>query len=81
MKSKLPWKARDILIPVLPDIGWLRDWDLGLRLRLAVACRYVASDYDPESYARLSASRKTRALLADAAKGVNGGGKLARAAG
>ncbi len=80
LNSRLPWKARDILTPVLPDVGWLRSWDLSLRLRLAVAYRYVASGYDPESYARLSASRKTRTMLAEAAEEVDGGKKLARAA-
>ncbi len=81
MKASLPWKAHDILRPILPDVGWAREWDLGLRLRLAVARRYVASGYDPESYAALSQSRRTRELLAEAADRVDGGRMLARAAG
>ncbi len=79
MKSGLPWKARDILLPVLPHVGWAKEWDLGLRLRLAVAHRYVASGYDPESYAALSQSHRTRELLAEAADRVDGGRTLARA--
>lgn len=79
LKSRLPWRARDILSPVLPDIGWLSGWDVGLRLRLAVAKCYVSNHYAPESFAGLSSSNKTRKLLGTAAAEVTGGKVYARA--
>jgi hypothetical protein len=80
LKSRLPWHARDILSPVLPDLGWGKGWDFGLRLRLAVASAYVRNGYPPESYAGLVETRKARAMLADAARDVPGGSLFARAA-
>ena len=73
MKSRLPWRAREILLPVLADVSWGRGWDYGLRLRLAVAAAYVRNGYSPESYAALSSGRKVRAMLGDAAADVPGG--------
>lgn len=80
LKSRLPWRARDLLIPLLPDVGWGRGWDYGLRLRLAVAAAYVRNGYPPESYAALSKLRKVRTMLADAADDVKGGKPYAKAA-
>lgn len=80
LKSQLPWRARDILSPFLPNVGWLRGWDFGLRLRLAVANCYVQNSYDPQSYAMLAARSDERILLAEAAKEVPGGKPYARAA-
>jgi hypothetical protein len=79
LKSRLPWRACDILAPILPDVGWIKEWDFGLRLRLAVARSYVDNRFDPASFARLSKSRKTRVMLAAAAAAVPDGKNLARA--
>lgn len=80
MKSRLPWRARDMLAPLMPDIGWMRGWDLGLRLRLALADAYIRFGYPPRSFASLGKGRKERALLAEAAATIPGGRELARAA-
>ena len=79
LKFRLPWRARDILLPVLADVGWGMGWDYGLRLRLAVAAAYVRNDYPVESYAALSDRRKVRAMLSDAAADVPGGEPYAKA--
>lgn len=79
LKSRLPWRARDILLPVLAEVSWGRGWDYGLRLRLAVAAAYVRNGYPPESYAALSNGRKVRAMLGDAAADVPGGKPYAKA--
>jgi hypothetical protein len=79
MKSKLPWRARDILLPVLAEVHWTRSWDYGLRLRIAVAAAYVRNSYSPESYAALSNRRKLRAMLSDAAADIPGGEIYAKA--
>lgn len=79
LKSGLPWRARDILLPVLADVSWGKGWDYGLRLRLAVAAAYVRNGYPPESYAALSRGRKARAMMADAANDVPGGRPYAKA--
>jgi hypothetical protein len=73
LNYRLPWRARDILLPVLADVSWGKGWDYGLRLRLAVAATYVRNGYPPESYASLSTRRKVRAMLGDAAAHVAGG--------
>jgi hypothetical protein len=73
LKSRLSKKAREILSPHLPELGWLLDWDLGLRFRLAIADAYVRHKWPPQSYARLSDNSKGRGLLADAASETRGG--------
>ncbi|MBB2166729.1 hypothetical protein HLH26_19845 [Gluconacetobacter sp. 1b LMG 1731] len=79
LKSRLPWRARDILLPVLADVSWGKGWDYGLRLRLAVAAAYVRNSYSPESYAALSRKRKVRTMLYDAATDIPGGKPYAEA--
>lgn len=79
LNSRLPWRARDILDPCLPEIGWLRSWDFALRLRLAVATAYVSNNYPAVSYSSLVRHRSVRAMLADAASQVVGGAPFARA--
>lgn len=73
LKSKLSQKAQDLLSSYLPELGWLRGWDLGLRFRLAVASAYVRYEWSPNSYAALAQDSKGRALLADAASDISGG--------
>ncbi|MFD2675969.1 hypothetical protein [Camelimonas lactis] len=80
MGSSLPLRARDMLLPMLPDAGWYKNWDLGARLRLAIATAYVEYNYPPKSYAMLGRTRKSRLLLADAAGSVRGGEALEAAA-
>ena len=71
--------ARDILEGLLPDVGWFRGWDIALRFRLAIAKAYVRFRWSPQSYAKLSATRKGRIMLADAALDVPGGKLYAEA--
>ncbi len=80
LRARLPWRGRDLLAPFLPDLGWARGWDLGLRLRLAVAATYVRRGYPAESYAKLASGQKVKRMLADAAKEITGGKPYARAA-
>ncbi len=65
--------------PHLPEIGWTKNWDMGLRLRLAVAYTYITNLYDPGSFGRLDLDWRTRALLGDAADRFKGGGKYEKA--
>jgi hypothetical protein len=80
LNSRLPWRARNILLPLLPDLSWGQGWDFGLKLRLAVAAAYVRNAWPPESYAALTGGPKARALLADAALKLPGGHRYAKAA-
>lgn len=73
IKSELSRKSQDLLSPHLPELGWLRSWDLGLRFRLAVAKAYIRYEWPPQSYAALAHDKKGRALLADAASDMSGG--------
>ncbi|QWT40908.1 hypothetical protein [Dickeya dadantii] len=73
LNSKLPQRAHDLLSSQLPEIGWLRRWDLGLRFRLAVATAYVRYEWPPESYVALAHDKKSRVLLAEAASDISGG--------
>jgi len=80
LRSRLPWRARNILSPVLAEVSWGKGWDYGLRLRLAVAAAFVRNGYPPHRYGALSGNRKIRALLAEAASQVVGGKPYAKAA-
>lgn len=77
--ATLPWRAQQFLLPLLPDVGWFRGWDTGLRLRLAIASAYVFNDLPPQSYASLSNDPYTLRLLEDAADEVQGGKRYAKA--
>ena len=79
LASRLPWRARDILDPLLPDLGWQKNWDFGLRMRLAVTWSFVTNDYAPEGYALLATDRKSRELLADAGGQIKGGKRYVKA--
>ena len=79
MASRLSWKAQDILYPHLPELSWARNWDAGLRLRLAVAYSYITNVYDPSSFGRLELDRRVKDLLADAAEMFKGGKKYEKA--
>lgn len=79
LMTRLPWRAISILSPCLPDVGWGRGWDTGLRLRLAVAASYVRNGYPAESFAALARSKKVRTMLAKAAAEMNGGEYLSLA--
>ncbi|UZE61063.1 hypothetical protein [Aeromonas veronii] len=73
LKSDLTFSAREILLPFLPDIGWIWNWDLGLRFRLAVAKAYVSYQWAPDSYAALAKDKNGRVMLASAASNIPGG--------
>jgi hypothetical protein len=79
LASRLSWKAQSILYPHLPDVGWMQNWDIGLRLRLGVAYTYITNMYDPASFGRLDPDRRVRDLLGDAADMFKGGGKYEKA--
>lgn len=80
LKTQLSDTAREILEDLLPDVGWFRGWDIALRFRLAIANAYVRFRWPPQSYAKLSATRKGRMMLVDAASDVPGGKRYAEAA-
>lgn len=80
LDSKLSGRASEFLSPLLPDLGWVRSWDLGLRFRTAVAKTYVRNKWPAESYSTLTRDPKVRAMLADVASEVPGGEAYAEAA-
>ncbi|MDK2126224.1 GAP1-N1 domain-containing protein [Parachitinimonas caeni] len=73
LESRLNWDARAILLPVLPELGLFEDWDIGLRLRLAVTAAYVRYNWPTQSYAKLARNETVKKLLARAAKRTDGG--------
>jgi hypothetical protein len=75
LRSYLSWKANDILLPRLPNLGWRRNWDTGLRLRLAIAQAYIKNRLDPASFASLTQDNRVRRQLAEAAQELEGGGR------
>jgi hypothetical protein len=77
LQSYLPWRANDILLPRLPNVGWRRNWDTGLRLRLGIADAYIQNRLDPTSFASLTRDKRGRELLVEAAKELDGGGPYA----
>ncbi|MBU9270266.1 hypothetical protein [Burkholderia gladioli] len=79
LHSFLPWKASELLLPVLPSLGWGWNWDVALRLRLAVAQAYVTFGLEPESFARLARERRVQKMLAEAAEKISGGGRYTKA--
>ena len=76
----LSWRGQEFLFPVLPDVGWRRGWDTGLRLRVAVAQAYVSLALPPGSFGSLSSDSYTQALLGDAADELEGGRRYSKAA-
>ena len=79
LRDSLYGKAREILRSRLPELGWLSNWDIGLRLRLMVAKVYVRCGWSPQSFAALSKDPKTLLMLADAASDIAGGESLKKA--
>jgi hypothetical protein len=73
MRSYLPWRATEILESRLPDLGWRKNWDVGLRFRLAVAQAYIRFHLDTRSFAALSDDPGVRDRLYDAASNLEGG--------
>jgi hypothetical protein len=78
LQSYLSWRANDILLPLLPELGWRRNWDTGLRLRLCVTNTYIQRHLDPKSFAVLLHDEKGRDLLKQTAKELDGGEPYAR---
>ncbi|MCK1384441.1 hypothetical protein IVB31_09215 [Bradyrhizobium sp. 21] len=77
LQSYLPWRANDMLLPRLPNIGWRRNWDTGLRLRIAIANIYIRNRLDPASFASLTNDEKSRQLLVETARELDGGAPYA----
>lgn len=73
LKSELSLRAREILLPLLPDIGWIRNWDLGLRFRLAVAQAYIHYEWPPRSYSSLAKDKYGRLMLDNTLAYIPGG--------
>lgn len=80
LKSKLYWRGEELLLPLLPNLGWMSNWDLGLRLRTAVATAYIDSEWPTSSYALLAPDKKSRLMLAETAADLPGGYLYAQAA-
>lgn len=79
VNSYLPWQAQHMLESKLPSLGWTRDWDKALKLRLAVTQAYVRSDLDPHSFGKLLGDKKERKMLRRAAEEVDGAERFAHA--
>ena len=79
VNSYLPWQAMHMLESRLPSLGWMRDWDKALKLRLAVTQAYVRLDLDAHSFGRLLRDKKERKMLRRAAEEVDGADRLAQA--
>ncbi|WP_315753458.1 MULTISPECIES: hypothetical protein [unclassified Bradyrhizobium] len=77
MRSYLPPKANDILVERLPNLGWRRNWDTGLRLRVGITYAYIRHHLDVRSFASLSHDKRVRELLAAVAQDLEGGGPYA----
>jgi hypothetical protein len=79
LRASLDRRVIELLSSVLPEAGWLRGWDLGLRFRLAVAAAYVRYRWPTSSFANLVSDRKVRSMLSDAAADTEGGEPYAQA--
>ena len=79
LNSYLPSQAMHMLESRLPSLGWMRDWDKALKLRLAVTQAYMRSDLDPHSFGRLLRDKKERKMLRRAAEEIDGADRLAEA--
>lgn len=73
LNSKLSFRGRELLSQQLPDLGWIKNWDLGLRFRLAVATAYVRHKWPPNSYAELTDNEMDKVMLSNAALSISGG--------
>lgn len=80
LTARLSDPAREILEDVLADVDWIRGWDVALRFRVAIANAYVRFRWPPQSYARLSTTKKVRRMLSKAASDVPGGAHYAELA-
>ncbi|MNG21689.1 hypothetical protein D3C85_1917650 [compost metagenome] len=58
----------------------MSNWDVGLRLRTAVATAYIDSEWPTSSYALLAPDKKSRLMLAETAADLPGGYLYAQAA-
>jgi hypothetical protein len=71
--SHLSGPAKEILRPKMPSASFVRDWDDGLKLRIAVAQAYVRFNLDTASFDRLVQEKDVRKMLRKAADEVPGG--------
>jgi hypothetical protein len=76
--SYLSYPAQRLLQPKLPSAAY-RDWDVGLKLRLAVTEAYVRFGLATGSFNRLLHDKKERKMLRRAADEVAGGERFADA--
>lgn len=54
--SKLSWEQTSKLLISLPRLGWLKNWDNCLRLRIGIVDAYVTHNLDPKSFQQLTAN-------------------------
>ncbi|MEQ9864642.1 hypothetical protein [Pectobacterium aroidearum] len=73
MDSTLSSRAAALLYPFLPGIGWSRDWDMALRLRIIIAEAFIKNRWPPARYFTLAKGKKERALLVKTTEGMPGG--------
>ncbi|HEI9851336.1 TPA: hypothetical protein SLN67_004417 [Serratia marcescens] len=73
LRGKLSLNAMEILLPQLPDIGWISNWDHGRRFRLAVVNAYIRNGWPLYSFSKLTEGQKNREMLAKAASEIPGG--------
>jgi len=73
MDADLCNRAAELLYPHLPEIGWFRNWDVGLRFRLLIANAFVKHRWAYERFISLGKGNNGRILLAEAISEVPGG--------
>jgi hypothetical protein len=66
--SRLPNDALNMLSRHLPSLYWWQQWDIGLRLRVAVAQAYFDNALDVESFRRLTTDKELFSQLIAQAK-------------
>ncbi|MEO6354337.1 MAG: hypothetical protein ABIO19_06450, partial [Burkholderiaceae bacterium] len=73
--SNLGWDLTSELLNFLPTLGWLRNWDNCLRLRIGVVDAYTNGNLDVKSFRRLTTGQLYEQLQ-DAADDVKGGARF-----
>jgi len=68
LHSKLTSEHTSRLLQYLPDLGWLKDWDTCLRLRIGIVDAYVKHNLNQKSFKRLTRNTNLYMDLVDLAK-------------
>lgn len=74
--SKLNWEQTSNLLTYLPRLGWLKNWDKCLRLRIGIVDAYVTHNLDPKSFKQLTTNADLHKDLIELADNSNAGHKF-----